>query len=115
MLGTPCLEQAWCRQQGAPATLPKGILLHPHFSWLLQQCLFLLLLHDTARLGHTAAQTDAPVPPALPLCLDPLPPPSALQPTPVASLETLISLSYLMESLAEHTILGWKKNFHVEF
>ena len=32
MLGTSRLEQAWCRQQDAPATAPKGILLYPDFS-----------------------------------------------------------------------------------
>lgn len=83
---------------------------------LLHQRLFLLLLHDTARLGHTASRTDDPVPPALPLYLDPLLPPSAPQPTLCCITgDTLISLSYLMESLAECTILGWKNIFMLSF
>ena len=61
-------------------------------------------------------QCRLPFPSALPLCLDPLPPPSALQPTLCCiTRDTLISLSYLMENVAECTILGWKKIFMMSF
>ena len=116
MLGTSRLEQAWCKQQDAPATVPKGILLYPDFS---------------------EAASPVPLPPPLSwhspsgphsftdrwpsaACPSPLPwpllPPSAPQPTPCCITgDTLISLSYLMESLAECTILGWKKIFMLSF